>query len=122
MSYEGLLCLDNGYAVLKAKHSDNSSQIEDKQLSIRQIEFTGRNDKIEKLPFASTNIKIPFKQNNLTIRSSFPFISNEPIKYQSFVEGLDLTWNLPQDKPIFKFDRIPSGVYKIHVRAIEFVE
>ena len=48
---------------------------------------------------------------------AFPLYSGEELEFQSYIEGLDVQWSTPLDKPIFSFDRIPPGEYQIRVRA-----
>jgi DNA-binding CsgD family transcriptional regulator len=114
---EGLLCLDNGYAILRAGKPDLSHLIKDKKLILNKIEISGRTGKSEALPLDSSTIKIPFNKNSLTLSFAFPIYSNEPVKFQSYIEGLEEEWSQPLDKPFFNFARIPSGEYIIHVRA-----
>ncbi len=114
---EGLLCLDNGYAILRAGQPDLSHLIEDKKLILNKIEISGRTGKSEALPLDSRIIKIPFKKNSLTLSFAFPKYSNEPVKFQSYIEGLEEEWSQLLDKPVFNFARIPAGEYIIHIRA-----
>jgi DNA-binding CsgD family transcriptional regulator len=114
---EGLLCLDNGYAILRAGEPDLSRLIENKRLILNKIEISGRSGKSETLPLNSKIIKIPFNKNSLTLGFAFPLWSNEPVKFQSFIEDLEKKWSEPLDKPVFSFARIPAGDYIIHVRA-----
>lgn len=114
---EGLLCLDNGYAVLRAGQPDLSHLIEDKKLILNKIEISGRTGKSETLPLDSRIIKIPFNKNSLTLSFAFPIYSNEPVEFQSYIEGLEEEWSEPLDKPVFNFARIPAGEYIVHIRA-----
>ena len=116
-SLEGLLCLDNGYAILRADRPDLSHMIEDKKLLLKKVEIMGRNGRAEQLPVDTRMIHIPFKKNSLTLSFAFPYHSGETFQFQSYVEGLDETWSSPLDKPVFNFTRIPYGEYKIHVRV-----
>ncbi|MCK5135422.1 MAG: hypothetical protein KAR19_06495 [Bacteroidales bacterium] len=114
---EGLLCLDNGFAILRTDQPDISHRIEDKQLSLKNIEISGRSGKFQNLPVDNRTIRIPFNKNSLTLSFAFPLFSNEPIAFQSYVEGLDNEWSEPLDKPVFNFTRIPAGEYRVHIRA-----
>jgi DNA-binding CsgD family transcriptional regulator len=114
---EGILCLDNGYAILRADQSDLSHVIEDRHLTLKGIEISGRSGQKQKLPLQQEPIRIPFSRNSLTLGFAFPLISREPLAFQSYVEGLDNTWSEPLDNPVFHFTRIPSGEYTIRVRA-----
>jgi DNA-binding CsgD family transcriptional regulator len=114
---EGLLCLDNGYAYLRADQGDLSDLIEDKKLSLKSITISGRRGNSEALPVASDHIEIPFNRNSLTLGFSFPFFSGEPQAFQSFIESLDASWSEPVRVPVFNFTRIPPGEYTIRARA-----
>jgi ligand-binding sensor domain-containing protein/DNA-binding CsgD family transcriptional regulator len=116
-AYSCLLCLDNGYAILKAKETDLSKLICDKKMSIKSIEISDAGGNIEKLKSGKQEIKIPFKRNSLLLRYSFPMFSNEQVKFQSFIEGIDTGWSVPMSKPEFNFKRLPPGNYSINVRA-----
>ncbi len=114
---EGLLCLDNGYVVLRADQADLSGMIEDKKLSLRNIDISGRRGNREAMPTESGSIRIPFSKNSLTLAFSFPHYSGESLSFQSFVEGLDAGWSTAESLPVFNFTRIPSGEYTIRIRA-----
>lgn len=114
---EGLLCLDNGYAILRADKSDLSQLIADKKLSLNKIELRGRSGKSETLAIDNKEIRIPHKKNSLTLSFAFPLFSNESIEFQYYIEGLDASWSEPFEKPVFDFTRIPFGDYIIRVRA-----
>ncbi|MFO7668408.1 MAG: hypothetical protein R6W31_02000 [Bacteroidales bacterium] len=115
---EGLLCLDNGYAYLRADQSDLSAQIEEKELTLKSITISGRRGNNELLPVAGRTIHIPFNRNSLTLGFSFPYFSGDIPVFQSYVEGLDASWSEPAVVPVFNFTRIPPGVYTIRIRAI----
>lgn len=114
---EGLLCLDNGYAILRANRPDLSHLIKDKKLLLKKIGIRGRNGRIEQIPVNSRPIRIPFNKNSLTLTFAFPFYSDETFAFQSFVEGLDETWSRPLEKPLFNIERIPFGDYTIYTRV-----
>ena len=116
-SKEGLLCLDNGYALLRADQPDLSFGIEDKRLMVKNIEIKGRSGVVKNLPLEQSIFRIPYNRNSLTLSYAFPIFSHGVLSFQSFVEGLDAAWSDPLDKPVFEFTRIPAGEYTIHVRA-----
>jgi len=114
---EGLLCLDNGYALLRADQPDLSGRIEDKLMSLKSIEISGRSGRVQRLPVEGGSIHIPFNKNSMTLEFAFPFFSVTPFTFQSYVEGLDAAWSQPADIPLFHYSRIPAGDYKIRIRA-----
>jgi len=115
---KAILCLENGYALLNIDTISPASQILGKSPELRRISVSGMNEQLADIPLTDQEIRIRFNRNNLHLRFSFPFFSSDHIKYQSFIEGLDLRWSDPADKPIFIFKRIPAGNYKIKVRAV----
>jgi len=113
----GLLCLDNGYAILKSDEPDLSRLIVDKKMIVRSIEISDASGKTEKIDIKKREIAIPNDKNSLLIKYSFPMYSNETVMFQSFIEGIDTGWSEPILKPEFKFERLPSGKYNIYVKA-----
>ncbi|MDP2337522.1 MAG: regulator [Bacteroidota bacterium] len=113
-----ILCLDNGYAILNADTVSPASLISGKRPELRRITMNGSNEQFSDLPLTGKEITLRNNRNNLQLRFSFPFISHDNIKYQSFIEGLDQQWSEPIDKPIFSFKRIPVGHFTIKVRAV----
>ncbi len=115
---KAILCLENGYAILNADTISPASLISGKRPELKQITISGTNEQISDLPLNSDEINLRYNRNNLQLRFSFPFFSSDNIKYQSYIEGLDQRWSDPLEKPIFSFKRIPTGKYKIQVKAI----
>lgn len=115
---KAILCLENGYALLNTDTVSPASLISGKSPELRRISVSGVNEQLADIPLTDQEIRIRFNRNNLHLRFSFPFFSSDHIKYQSFIEGLDLRWSDPVDKPIFIFKRIPAGNYRIKVRAV----
>jgi len=114
---EGILCLDNGYAILKAENPDLSHLITDKRMSIKSIESSDIAGKVFRHNLKDRKIRIPYKQNSLLVRYSFPLYSNEQVVFQSYVEGIDTGWSASVVRPEFSFKRLPPGDYSIHVKA-----
>jgi DNA-binding CsgD family transcriptional regulator len=112
-----LLCLDNGYAILKTGEPDLSTLIMDKKMIIKSIEISNAAGKTEKIGFEENEIHLPFTQNSLLIKYSFPRYSNEQVMFQSFIQGIDTGWSKPTTKPEFSFERLPFGKYTIFVKA-----
>ncbi len=116
-AYTALLCLDNGYAVLEADKSDLSHLITDKKMSIKSIEISDAGGRTQLLKSDTQELKIPYKRNSLLIKYSFPIYSNEQVKFQTFIEGMDTGWSAPVLKPEFSFKRMPPGEYTIYAKA-----
>lgn len=115
---KAILCLENGYALLNTDSISPASMISGKRPELRRITMSGTNEQFSDLPLTSQEIILHYNRNNLHLSFSFPFFSNDNIKYLSFIEGLDQHWSEPLDKPIFNFKRIPVGNYKIIVKAV----
>lgn len=114
---EAVLCLDNGFVLLRSDQSDLAAMIRNMQFSLRGIEISGQSGNIEYLPLTEKEIRVPFKKRNITLSYAFPLYSNDVIEFQSLIDGLDENWAPALDKPVFSFDRIPPGEYRVLVRA-----
>jgi DNA-binding CsgD family transcriptional regulator len=115
---KAILCLENGYAILNSDTISPASLISGKRPELRRASIGGPNEQMIDLPLNSREITMRYNRNNLQLQFSFPFFSSDNIKYQSFVEGLDRQWSDPLEKPIFSFNRIPEGHYKLKVKAV----
>ena len=113
----GLLCLENGFALLDATSPESGSEIEHKQLHIREIEIRGPEGDAEAVSPFNSQLTIPYNRNNIVLRYSFPLLSSEKISYQYKIEGLNSEWTEPVKYPEFVINRIPPGHYTISVRA-----
>jgi len=113
----GLLCLENGFALLDATSPESGSEIENKQLHIRKIEIRGQEGDAEAVSPFNSRLRIPYNKNNIALRYSFPLYSSEKISYQYKIEGLNNEWTEPVKYPEFVINRIPAGDYTIRVRA-----
>jgi len=116
-SVTGLLCLDNGFAILKAGKDDISQGIESKSPILHGITIRDRTGTGEKISLVERELRLPFNRNSVTLEYAFPEYSSEPISFQYYLEGLGATWSDAQDQPVFQFTRIPAGEYRIRVRA-----
>lgn len=63
--------------------------------------------------------KINYTQNSIELRYSFPLYTTEPVYYQAFLQGLDQGWSEKSGLSVFKYDRLPPGMYELHVKAID---
>jgi DNA-binding CsgD family transcriptional regulator len=115
---KALLCLENGYAVLDAETSEEGNRITRESLHLREVAISDQSGTSTSLSPYRNRIIIPFTQNNLMLRYSFPLYSGETIKYQYKIEGLANEWSAPEDSPRFLINRIPQGEYTIKVRAV----
>ncbi len=113
----GLLCLDNGYAILNAEVPDISHLITSRTINVKSIEISDAIGRTERIRIDKAEIGIPYNRNSLLIKYSFPMYSGEDVKFQAFVEGIDTGWSTPVAKPEFSFKRLPAGEYTIYVKA-----
>jgi DNA-binding CsgD family transcriptional regulator/ligand-binding sensor domain-containing protein len=115
---KAILCLENGYAILKADALSPASQISEKKPELRRISISGNDGLQYDLPISDEQLIVHFNRNNIQLRYSFPFFSRNTVKYLYFIEGLDQRWSDPIDQPVFSFKRIPVGSYKVRVKAV----
>jgi DNA-binding CsgD family transcriptional regulator len=115
---KAILCLENGYAILNADTICPASLISGKRPELRRFSISGNNDQLIDLPLSNKEFRVHFNRNNLHLRFSFPFFSQDNIKYQSFIVGLDQRWTDPIDAPIYSFKRLPAGDYTIKAKAV----
>ena len=112
-----LLCLDNGYALLKANEPDLAMLISDREMRIKSIELSSAAGNTRKIELNQKVFRIPYKWNSLLLRYSFPLYSTEEIRFRSYVQGIDTGWSAPVPTPEFSFKRLPPGEYTINVKA-----
>jgi DNA-binding CsgD family transcriptional regulator len=116
-SVNAILCLDNGYAMLRANEPDLSKLISDREMRLKSIEISNAAGSTRKLDPSKKVIRIPYNWNSLLMRYSFPLFSADEVKFQSYVEGIDTGWSGSVSKPEFSFKRLPPGEYTINVKA-----
>ena len=116
---EAILCLENGYAMLKASHPESETLIKDKSLTLREfltVDLRGNTDTLS--PVHST-YTLKFNRSNALVKFSFPLFTTDKIVFKAYLEGIDPGWRQPVLIPVFKFERLPEGSYSLHVKAID---
>jgi DNA-binding CsgD family transcriptional regulator len=116
---KALFGLQNGIATLDATVPDSLALIEEFKPQIRQFSIYTARGKSELLPLEASGIKIKNNYHNLHFRFSFPHISELPIAYQYYLEGLHADWSEDTETPEFRFERLPKGKYTLKVKAID---
>ena len=116
---EAILCLENGYAILHANQNEMASPIRNKSLRLKEVITTDRQGKSDTLSLQSNSYILSYTKNNAQIKFAFPLFSADKIVFRAFLEGIDPTWRTPVSNPIFKFERLPEGSYKLLVKAID---
>lgn len=117
-SENALLCMDNGYAILKPGEPDLSESILDKKPEIKYAGFRGAPGQLEPLIISEGRILLPHHKNSLNLKYTFPYPCLGNVEFQSLIMGLDTDWSSGILSPEFSFERIPPGEYEIFVRAV----
>jgi len=118
-NYEAILCLENGYALLNANQLEAESLIKDKRPSLKEFITTSRQGVSDTLTLNQNTFTLGASRNNAQIIFSFPLFSADKIVFQAYLEGIDPSWRVPVPLPIFKFERLPEGKYKLLVKATD---
>jgi len=114
---KAILCLENGIAWIDAAASGSDNTIARFAPRLRELNLINRrNESIEKLP-ARNHLKVDYAHHNIRLRYAFPFYTNEPVFYQAWLEGLNQDWSEKTTRPLFRFDRLPAGIYELRVKA-----
>ncbi len=112
-----LLCLENGYALLDPSMEMSRDSSLDLVPVIREIQYSGKDEKMIHYPLDERSVILSFKRNNLQLRYAFPTHSQADISFQYMIQGLTPEWSQPQSIPDFSAKRIPVGEYFILVKA-----
>ncbi|WP_423128261.1 helix-turn-helix and ligand-binding sensor domain-containing protein [Gaoshiqia sp. Z1-71] len=116
---EAILCLENGMAWLDASFGDPGQTIRYLFPVLRELQtINRRNEGAVNLP-KNKYLKVSNSQNSVQVRYSFPHYTDDPVYYQYFLEGIDPGWSAKTQTPVFRFDRLPAGVYELKVKAID---
>ena len=113
------LCLQNGYAKLNASAKDTEYYFVNFKPAPRQIELFSNRGKRNSLPLKNSQIEIKHNFNNIYFRFSFPQISDMPVSYRYFLEGLQQEWSESSVNPVVQFERLPHGKYNLKVKAFD---
>lgn len=118
--YAAILCLQNGIAYLDASVSNPTENlIKNYAPAIREIQLSNNRDKTFLLPLDTADVKIRHTFNNVSFRVSFPLLSELPVSYQYYLQGLQLEWSEKTNTPEFNFERLPKGSYQLLVKAVD---
>jgi len=68
---------------------------------------------------ASKQLKIPYKDNNITLKFDGIFMTDpEGIKYSYYLDGFSNDWTIPSKSSIASFTNLPPGEYTFKMKAI----
>ncbi len=62
-------------------------------------------------------LQLAYSHNNILLHYSFPLFSADPVFYQYRLTGIQENWSDKVGKPVFRFDRLPTGTYELQVKA-----
>ena len=113
-----MVCLENGYALLHLKNSNQGEVIMKHQLTLRQIVVENRKGESFPIDITRSGIDLPHSLNNVYLRYSFPLFNEEIFKFQYKVDGLSDNWSDLTEQPIIQLTRIPAGEYTVHIKAV----
>ena len=116
---EGILCLENGYAILNASQPEGESLIKDKSLVLREFITADRRGNTNTLLSNQSTYTLGFNRNNAQLKFSFPLFTSDKITFKAYLEGIDPAWRTPVSLPLFKFERLPEGNYLLRVKATD---
>lgn len=117
--YSAILCLQNGIAQLNASaNGDSTRLIGGYKPVLRQIELSNNSRKMT-LPLDAQDIKIRHTFNTLNFRFSFPFLSELPVSFRYYLDGINHEWSEAVSQPDFRFERLPRGQYTLQVKAVD---
>jgi two-component sensor histidine kinase len=117
-SAEGLVC----FFFKNYENNSNSTNIPFVNINKIKINFQDINYNEYALSFAKNGIPsgliLPPNKNNLLIEIDGVLLKNySSIKYQYWLEGFDDTWVPAFSSPLISLSNLPSGEYKLHIRA-----
>jgi hypothetical protein len=116
---EAILCMENGYAILDASQPESESLIRDKNLVLRDFITADRRGNIDTLASDRSSYTLNFNRNNAQLKFSLPLFTTDKISFQAFLEGIDPAWRTPVALPVFKFERLPEGIYPLRIKATD---
>jgi len=112
-----IVCLENGMAIINPGPEQNL--ILKKITRIDKMIATGKR-KLIILPSGETakeSIELPYNQNSIVLHYSCP-VYYAAIRFRVKLDGIDEDW-IQTGSPVFKYDRLPSGSYVFHVKAMD---
>ena len=113
---EALLCLENGISGIRFPGYANSP-VSRFSPALREVTVSGPRVGTTTISPVEGTITVSNKYHTIRIRYSFPHYTHFPVSYRAKLEGLGPEWSAPASEPVFSFDRLPEGTYRLLVMA-----
>lgn len=115
---QGLTVFDQKVEMVDLKKVYPNLTIKSIKLNFQDFNYSDYSSQLSKqgIPF---NLVLPHSKNNILIDLDGVILKNsKDLKYTYWLEGLDENWSPPFSNPQVTISNLPSGTYKLHVRAI----
>jgi DNA-binding CsgD family transcriptional regulator/ligand-binding sensor domain-containing protein len=116
---EGILCLENGYAMLRSPAYTSQKEFKEMKPMPSRIVVSDRDGKKYPVELSEKEVIMSYFRNNLSMQFSFPFYSTDKVSFQWKVEGLIRDWSSKSELPTLNFERLPVGRYELKVKTID---
>jgi DNA-binding CsgD family transcriptional regulator len=116
---EGLLCLENGYALLRTPEHTLQNHFQEVQPIAYQILVSDNSGKRIPVDLSQKEVVMPFNRNNLSMQFAFPFYSTDKINFQWKIEELTSDWSSKNESPTLFIERLPTGKFRLKVKATD---
>jgi DNA-binding CsgD family transcriptional regulator len=116
---EGILCLENGYAMLRSPAYTSQKEFKEMKPMPSRIVVSDRDGKKYPVELSEKEVIMSYFRNNLSMQFSFPFYSTDKVSFQWKVEGLISDWSSKSELPTLNFERLPVGRYELKVKTID---
>lgn len=113
-----IICLENGIATIELEKI-KPSKITQFKPAIREITLSGFNESGIQALIQNGVVNINSRFHNVRVRYSFPHFTHHTIHYKYKIEGIDSEWSESITEPVFSFDRLPVGTYRLLVKAVD---
>ncbi len=116
---EGILCLENGYALLRTPAHTLQNHFQEVQPIASQIVVSHNSGKRIPVALSQKEVVMPFNRNNLSMQFAFPFYSTDRINFQWKIEELTSDWSAKNESPTLFIERLPTGKFRLKVKATD---
>ena len=111
-----LICLDVGFIL----HNSRRSKLQVVELTPPNLDYIHSGRDVNS-GYADLNkrIRIPYKDNTVTIGFSVNNAFADNLSAEYFLEGVDNTWNQPKQRNSISYARLPQGDYTLRLRTTD---